>query len=53
MIKSKRVRWAGYVTCIGIRRMHTGFLWENQKEGDHNKYLCTDERIILKWIFKK
>jgi hypothetical protein len=53
MIKERRVRWAGYVTCIEIRGMHAGFLWENQKEGDHKKDLYINGRVILKWILEK
>jgi hypothetical protein len=37
MIKSRRVRWARYITCIVIRGMQTGVLWEEQKEEDHKK----------------
>jgi hypothetical protein len=34
MIKSRRMRWAKYVTCMGRRGIHTGF-WERQEERDH------------------
>jgi hypothetical protein len=34
MIKSKRMRWAGYVARIGKGGMHIGYWWESQKEGD-------------------
>jgi hypothetical protein len=31
MIKSKRMRWAGYVARMG-RRMHIGYWWEGRKK---------------------
>ena len=33
--------------------MYTGFWWRNLNEGDHLKDPGVNERIILKWIFKK
>jgi hypothetical protein len=33
--------------------VHTGFWWEDLREGDHLKHPGIDGRIILKWIFKK
>jgi hypothetical protein len=35
MMKSRRLRWAGYVARMGRRGMHIGYFWESQKEGDH------------------
>jgi hypothetical protein len=35
MMKSRRMRWAGYVSRMEIRKMHTGFWWESQKEQEH------------------
>jgi hypothetical protein len=35
MIKTRRMRWAGHVTCMGKSGMHVGFWWVSQKEGDH------------------
>jgi hypothetical protein len=32
IIKSRRVRWAGYVALMGRRGMHIGFWWESQKK---------------------
>jgi hypothetical protein len=32
MVKSRRMRWAGLVTRMGRRGMHTGFRCESQKE---------------------
>jgi len=33
--------------------VHTGFCWGDLKERHHLKDVSVDERIILKWIFKK
>jgi hypothetical protein len=33
--------------------VHTGFWWENLREGDHLENPSIDKRIILKWIFEK
>jgi hypothetical protein len=34
-------------------KVHTGLQWGNLREGDNLKDLGVDERIILKWIFKR
>jgi hypothetical protein len=52
VIKSRRMRWAGHVACMGKRAVHTGFWWEELREGDHLRDPGVDGRIILKWIFK-
>jgi hypothetical protein len=49
LMKSRRMISTGYVARMGISRlMHIGFLWESQKERDHQKDLDAGERIILK-----
>jgi hypothetical protein len=35
MIKSRKMRWAGYVTRMGKIRMYVGFWWESQKKRDY------------------
>jgi hypothetical protein len=35
MIKSRRMRLAGHVVCMGRKGMHIGFWLERQKEKDH------------------
>ena len=32
VIKSRRMRWAGYVACMGEERGCIGCWWENQRE---------------------
>jgi hypothetical protein len=32
MVKSRRMRWAGYVALMGRRGMHIGYWWESQEE---------------------
>jgi hypothetical protein len=36
-----------------VEKVHTGFRWEDLREGDHLEDPGLDGRIILKWIFKK
>ena len=33
--------------------MYTGFWWVNLRERDHLENPVVDERIILRWIFRK
>jgi hypothetical protein len=33
--------------------MYTAFWWKNLKERDHLENTGVDERIILRWIFRK
>jgi hypothetical protein len=38
---------------MGRRGIHTGFLWESQKQRDHYEDLDVSGRIILKCILEK
>ena len=54
VIKSRRIRWAGHVASMGERRgVYTGFWRGNLRERDHWGDTGTDEKIILRWIFRK
>jgi hypothetical protein len=35
MIKSRRMKWAGYIVRTGRRGIHMGYWWESQKERDY------------------
>jgi len=52
-IKSRRMKWAGYVARLedkrGLYRVVVGKL----KERDHYGDPGVDGRIILRWIFRK
>jgi hypothetical protein len=48
MIKSKRMRWAGYVAQIGRRGMHIGFCRESQEKRDYGEDLDVGGWVILK-----
>jgi hypothetical protein len=51
--KSRRMRWAGHVACMGAGGgEHTEFWWESYKERDHQEDLDVG-RIILKWVLEK
>ena len=42
VIKSRRMRWAGYVERVGRREARTGFWCRNLRERDHLKDLGLD-----------
>jgi hypothetical protein len=46
VIKSRGMRWAGYVA-------RTGFWWGNLREGEHLENPGIDGRILLRWILRK
>ena len=53
VIKSRRMRWAGYVARMGERRGVYRFWWGNFRERDHLGHSGVDGRIILRWISRK
>ena len=53
VIKSRRMRWAGYVARVGEERECVGSLWGNRREGDHWGDLGVDGWIILVWISRR
>jgi hypothetical protein len=53
MIKSRRMRWAGHVACMGGEHTCLQALQENLKGKVHFEHLGGDESIILKWILNE
>ena len=52
LIKSRRMRWAGHVARMEGEAC-TRFWWGNLRERDHWGDQDVDERIMLRWIFRK
>jgi len=53
VIKSRRMRWTGHVTCMGSGDAYTGFWWRYLRERDHLGDPGLNGWIILRWIFGK
>ena len=53
VVKSRRMRWAGHVACIGESRGVYRVWWGNPRERDHLEEPGIGGRVILKWIFRK
>jgi len=53
VIKSRKMRWAGYVARMGRGEVYTRFWWGNLRERDHFEDAGLNGRIILRWIFRK
>jgi hypothetical protein len=53
MIKSRRMRWAGYLGRIGEMKNAYKILVGKTEGKSHSKNLGVDGRIILAWILRK
>ena len=53
VIKSRRMRWAGYVARMSEERGRIGSWWGNRRERDHWEDVGVDGWIILGWISKR
>jgi hypothetical protein len=53
VIKSRRMRWAGYIARMGKGEVYTGVWWGNIRERVYLGDRGLDKRIILRWIFRK
>jgi hypothetical protein len=53
VIKSRRMRWAQHVACMGKSRAIYSFLWGKLTEREHLGNPGVDGKIILRWIFIK
>ena len=53
VIKSRRMRWAGYVVRMGEERGRIGSWWGNRRERVHWGDLGVDGWIILEWISRR
>ena len=53
VIKSRITRRAGHVARMGRGKVYTGFWWEDLMERDQLQDRGVDDRIILRWIFRK
>jgi hypothetical protein len=53
VIKSRRMRWAGHVACMGESRGVCRVLVGKSGERNHLEDPGVDVTIILRWIFRK
>jgi hypothetical protein len=47
------MRWVGHVARRGRGEVLTEIWWGNLRERGHSEEAGLDERIILRWIFRK
>jgi hypothetical protein len=50
-IKSRQMRWAGHVACMGEERKV--FRWESPKERDHSEDQGVDGRMGSEWFLER
>jgi len=53
VIKSSRMKWAGHVARMGVKRGCIGSWWGYRSERDHWGDLGVNEWIILGWISRR
>jgi hypothetical protein len=54
VVKSRRMRWAGHVACMGEDTVvHSVLVGKPERERGHWGDQDVDGRIILRWIFRK
>jgi len=53
IMKSRIMRWAGYVVRVGDRRVAYSVLFGKPVGKKHLEDLGVDGRILLNWIFRK
>ena len=53
VIKSRRMRWAVHVACMGRREVYKAFWFGKQIGRDHLEDPSIDGRIILSLVFRK
>jgi hypothetical protein len=50
---SRRIRWAGHIARMEIRRTRKGYWWKSQRERGHKEYQDVGGWIILVWILER
>jgi hypothetical protein len=53
VIKSRIMRWAGFVVPMGKVEVYAGFWWGDLRERGHLEDPGLDGNIIVRWICRK